>query len=191
MIPGNLYFFWGYRTVHANEACDPDKIRATALWPGIRTLAALLIFAKKSSTVPAGVCRPKRCRPSKNVDPLNVHYQTLQRRTGSGGNENHVNPVVACVIDQRLVHQYLSPTGDTYWVQTQNALISASGTVVSTTVTASLSHQVVASLTIMSFERHKPLCRYVSPATALHTKRNVITLRIPSMKWSRYSVTNA
>jgi hypothetical protein len=37
----------------------------------------------------------------------------------------------------------------------------------------------------------KPLCRYVSPATALHTKRNVITLRIPSMKWSRYSVTNA
>jgi len=35
----------------------------------------------------------------------------------------------------------------------------------------------------------KPLCRYVSPATALHTKRNVITLRFPSMKWSRYSVT--
>ena len=33
--------------------------------------------------------------------------------------------------------------------------------------------------------------RYVSPATALHTKRNVITLRIPSMKWSRNSVTNA
>ena len=37
----------------------------------------------------------------------------------------------------------------------------------------------------------KPFCRYVSPATALHMKRNVITLRIPSMKWSRYSVTNA
>jgi hypothetical protein len=35
MVPGNLYLFWGYRTVHANEACDPDKIRATApvsLW---------------------------------------------------------------------------------------------------------------------------------------------------------------
>jgi len=32
MVPGNLYFFWGYRTVHANEACDPDKIRATALF---------------------------------------------------------------------------------------------------------------------------------------------------------------
>jgi len=37
----------------------------------------------------------------------------------------------------------------------------------------------------------KPFCRYVSPARALHMKRNVITLRIPSMKWSRYSVTNA
>jgi hypothetical protein len=37
----------------------------------------------------------------------------------------------------------------------------------------------------------KPFCRYVFPATDLHMKRNVITLRIPSMKWSRYSVTNA
>lgn len=32
MQPGNLYLFWGYRSVHANEACDPDKIRATALF---------------------------------------------------------------------------------------------------------------------------------------------------------------
>jgi hypothetical protein len=32
MVPGSLYFFWGYRSVHANEACDPDKIRATALF---------------------------------------------------------------------------------------------------------------------------------------------------------------
>ena len=32
MVPGNLYLFWGYRSVHANEACDPDKIRATALF---------------------------------------------------------------------------------------------------------------------------------------------------------------
>jgi hypothetical protein len=32
MVPGNLYFFWGYRSVHANEACDPNKIRATALF---------------------------------------------------------------------------------------------------------------------------------------------------------------
>lgn len=32
MIPGNLYVFWGYRSIHTNEACDPDKVRATALF---------------------------------------------------------------------------------------------------------------------------------------------------------------
>ena len=34
MVPGNLYLFWGYRTVHANEACDPDRIRGrcVSLW---------------------------------------------------------------------------------------------------------------------------------------------------------------
>src|SRR5260370_36305363 len=32
MVPGNLYFFWGYRSVHANEACDPHKIRPTSLF---------------------------------------------------------------------------------------------------------------------------------------------------------------
>ena len=32
MQPGNAYFFWGCRSIHANESCDPDKIRATALF---------------------------------------------------------------------------------------------------------------------------------------------------------------
>lgn len=32
MQPGNLYFFWRYRSVHTNEPCDPDKVRATALF---------------------------------------------------------------------------------------------------------------------------------------------------------------
>ncbi len=32
MIPGNAYFFWGYRSVHANEPCDAEMIRATALF---------------------------------------------------------------------------------------------------------------------------------------------------------------
>jgi hypothetical protein len=32
MVPGNAYFFWGYRTVHTNEPCDIDKVRATALF---------------------------------------------------------------------------------------------------------------------------------------------------------------
>jgi hypothetical protein len=38
--------------------------------------------------------------------------------------------------NQRLVDEYLAPTGDTYWVQTQNALIPASGTVVTINDTA-------------------------------------------------------
>lgn len=32
MIPGNLYIFWGYRTLHTNEPCDPENIRSTALF---------------------------------------------------------------------------------------------------------------------------------------------------------------
>jgi len=32
IVPGNLYFFWGYRSLHANEPCDPKQIRATALF---------------------------------------------------------------------------------------------------------------------------------------------------------------
>jgi hypothetical protein len=32
LTPGNAYFFWGYRSVHTNEPCDPDQVRATALF---------------------------------------------------------------------------------------------------------------------------------------------------------------
>jgi hypothetical protein len=32
MVPGNLYLFWGYRTLHTNEACDAGEIRSTALY---------------------------------------------------------------------------------------------------------------------------------------------------------------
>jgi len=31
MKPGNIYFFWGYRSIHANEPCDPNQVRARAL----------------------------------------------------------------------------------------------------------------------------------------------------------------
>jgi hypothetical protein len=48
--------------------------------PGIRTLVALLILREQViKPVLAGVCRPKRGRPPKNVHPLDVHYQKLQR----------------------------------------------------------------------------------------------------------------
>ena len=32
LVPGHLYLFWGYRSIHTNEPCDPDKVRATALF---------------------------------------------------------------------------------------------------------------------------------------------------------------
>jgi hypothetical protein len=32
MQPGNIYFFWGMRSLHANRACLPDDIRSTALF---------------------------------------------------------------------------------------------------------------------------------------------------------------
>ena len=31
LTPGDIYFFWGYRSLHANEVCDPGELRATAL----------------------------------------------------------------------------------------------------------------------------------------------------------------
>ncbi|KJH79236.1 hypothetical protein [Stutzerimonas stutzeri] len=32
LVPGNLYLFWGYRSLHANDRCDPTMLRATALF---------------------------------------------------------------------------------------------------------------------------------------------------------------
>ncbi|MCW2293209.1 hypothetical protein M2262_003259 [Pseudomonas sp. BIGb0408] len=31
IVPGNAYFFWGYRSLHANEPCDPNALRSTVL----------------------------------------------------------------------------------------------------------------------------------------------------------------
>lgn len=32
LVPGNLYLFSGYRSLHANDVCDPAMLRATALF---------------------------------------------------------------------------------------------------------------------------------------------------------------
>jgi len=49
--------------------------------PGISTLAALLILREQVlKPVLAGVSHPKRGRPPKNVHPLDLHYQALQRQ---------------------------------------------------------------------------------------------------------------
>lgn len=48
LVPGNLYLFWGYRTLHANEPCDPACRRATAIFhygdPHAGSLATRLIL---------------------------------------------------------------------------------------------------------------------------------------------------
>ncbi|HJE28492.1 MAG TPA: hypothetical protein K8U95_04800, partial [Pseudomonas nitrititolerans] len=48
LVPGNLYLFWGYRTLHANEPCDPVSRRATAIFhygdPHAGSLATRLIL---------------------------------------------------------------------------------------------------------------------------------------------------
>ena len=31
-VPGSIYFFWGYRSLHTNESCDIKALRATALF---------------------------------------------------------------------------------------------------------------------------------------------------------------
>lgn len=74
-------------------AYDLSKLRAKALVvriaktrryrirrTGIRTLAALLILREKVlKPILAGLAHPKRGRPPKNLHPLDLHYQNLQR----------------------------------------------------------------------------------------------------------------
>ncbi len=32
LVPGSLYFFWGFRTLHANFSCEANRVRATTLF---------------------------------------------------------------------------------------------------------------------------------------------------------------
>ncbi|WP_150304684.1 hypothetical protein [Pseudomonas saliphila] len=32
LVPGNLYLFWGYRSLHSNDQCNPEHLRATGLY---------------------------------------------------------------------------------------------------------------------------------------------------------------
>ena len=60
------------RVVHTrNYAINAD---------GVRALAGLLILREKViRPVLAGICKPRRGRPPKIVDPIDIHYQALQR----------------------------------------------------------------------------------------------------------------
>ena len=62
MAPGRLYLFRGYRSVHTNEPCDPDAIRATAL------------FHYANPHKPAFDAGAKRRRTIPRTTPIDVRY---------------------------------------------------------------------------------------------------------------------
>lgn len=43
LIPGNIYLFYGYRSIHTNEECSPDQIRSTALFHYVDPHAASFV----------------------------------------------------------------------------------------------------------------------------------------------------
>jgi hypothetical protein len=48
--PGNLYFFWGFRSYHGNEECSPGNIRSTALFHFHKTVKDKSFFSKLTAT---------------------------------------------------------------------------------------------------------------------------------------------
>ena len=64
MVPGNVYFFWGYRSLHANQPCDPAHRRATALFhygdPHAGSLTTRLILRLNQRRAARAVARSQR-----------------------------------------------------------------------------------------------------------------------------------
>lgn len=50
LVPGNIYFFWGYRNLHSNDPCAPDQLRTTVLYhfvnPHRNNLMARLLLGR-------------------------------------------------------------------------------------------------------------------------------------------------
>ncbi|KTC41944.1 hypothetical protein AO269_07960 [Pseudomonas putida] len=63
MKPGNVYFFWGYRSLHANQPCDPAHRRATALFhygdPHAGSLTTRMILRLNQHRARRAVARSK------------------------------------------------------------------------------------------------------------------------------------
>lgn len=63
IVPGNVYLFWGYRSLHANEPCSPQFCRATALMhygdPHAGSLATRLILKLNQHRARKAVARTK------------------------------------------------------------------------------------------------------------------------------------
>lgn len=63
IVPGNVYLFWGYRSLHANEPCSPQFCRATALMhygdPHAGSLATRMILKLNQHRARKAVARTK------------------------------------------------------------------------------------------------------------------------------------
>ncbi|MBD8576879.1 hypothetical protein IFR09_21510 [Pseudomonas syringae] len=71
LVPGNLYLFWGYRTLHSNQPCSPGLMRATLLLhfgdPHSGSLATRLILKfnqRRAARISARVLRDEPPQPS-------------------------------------------------------------------------------------------------------------------------------
>jgi hypothetical protein len=82
MVPGTMYFFWGYRTIHTNEPCDPDKVRSTALFHYANPHKDVKVQSSKRALPhkgPAALANPIRV-PVAGLNQSNVHAASTTAR---------------------------------------------------------------------------------------------------------------
>ena len=67
MVPGNLYFFWGYKSAHTNEACNIGALRCTALFHYVDPHAASLVRSIMPTSRLKNILNPTRIMKSLSV----------------------------------------------------------------------------------------------------------------------------
>lgn len=82
MVPGTMYFFWGYRTIHTNEPCDPDKVRSTALfhYANPHKDVKVPISNRPGPQIGLGAFASTIGVPAANVRRANVHAASTSAR---------------------------------------------------------------------------------------------------------------
>ncbi|TXH36106.1 MAG: hypothetical protein E6Q98_12710 [Rhodospirillaceae bacterium] len=60
MVPGNLYFFWGYKSAHTNEACNIGALRCTALFHYVDPHAASVVRSIMPTSRLKNIINPTR-----------------------------------------------------------------------------------------------------------------------------------
>ena len=67
MVPGNLYFFWGYKSAHTNEACNISALRCTALFHYVDPHAASVVRSIMPTSRLKNIINPTRIMKSLSV----------------------------------------------------------------------------------------------------------------------------